>query len=217
MLEAYRMVDRFRVGFADVDLLRHVNNTTYLRWVEQMRTEYFAEVFGERVGGVHGMILARTEIVYERPIAYREYVAVGTRVSRIGTKSFAFSHEVWSDDHGLRCARIETTLVAINYETGETIVVPDAWRNASPPTKRPLSSHSTGRLRARRTRTAYARLETASNLHARARSSGGERYIDTVEVIGSKPIVPTTKNSQPRVFDFRSRNCRSFQAPARLA
>jgi hypothetical protein len=25
----------------------------------------------------------------------------------------------------------------------------------------------------------------------RARSSGGERYIDTVEVIGSKPIVPT--------------------------
>ncbi|MDQ2857544.1 MAG: acyl-CoA thioesterase [Candidatus Eremiobacteraeota bacterium] len=124
------MVDRFRVGFADVDMLRHVNNTAYLRWVEQMRTEYLAEVFRERIGGPRGMILARTEIVYERPIAYRENVAVGTRVSRMGTKSFAFSHEVWSDDSGLRCARIETTLVAIDYETGETIVVPDAWRES---------------------------------------------------------------------------------------
>ena len=27
-----------------------------------------------------------------------------------------------------------------------------------------------------------------------ARSSGGERYLDTVEVVGSNPIVPTTKN-----------------------
>ena len=27
-----------------------------------------------------------------------------------------------------------------------------------------------------------------------ARSSGGERYLDTVEVVGSNPIVPTIKN-----------------------
>ena len=29
---------------------------------------------------------------------------------------------------------------------------------------------------------------------SKARSSGGERYLDTVEVWGSKPHVPTIKN-----------------------
>ena len=31
-----------------------------------------------------------------------------------------------------------------------------------------------------------------------ARSSGGERYLDTVEVVGSNPIVPTNYNKELR-------------------
>ena len=31
------------------------------------------------------------------------------------------------------------------------------------------------------------------SLNLKARSSGGERYLDTVEVVGSNPIVPTSK------------------------
>jgi acyl-CoA thioester hydrolase len=128
MLDDFRLVHRFRVTFADVDMLQHANNVAYVRWAETLRTDYFADILGERVGGTRGMILARTEIVYEKPIAYREHVAIGGRVGRIGTKSFDFLHEVWSEDRGVRCATILCALVAFDYEANATIAVPDAWR-----------------------------------------------------------------------------------------
>ncbi len=128
MLEAFRNVMRFRVPFGDVDMLRHVNNVAYLRWAEQMRSDYLLDVIRAESAWTQGMILAKTTIDYERQIAYRENVAIGCRVSRFGTKSFDFSHEVWSEDHDWRCARISTTMVAMDFEAQRTIVVPDAWR-----------------------------------------------------------------------------------------
>lgn len=128
MLEAYRMVHRFRVPFSDVDLLRHVNNVAYLRWAEHVRTEYVAEILGEEIGGRHGIILATLQVTYEKVIGYRESVAIGCRVGRIGTKSLDFGHEIWSDDRAVRCATIASTVVAMDYEAAATIAVPGAWR-----------------------------------------------------------------------------------------
>ena len=36
----------------------------------------------------------------------------------------------------------------------------------------------------------------------KARSSGGERYLDTVEVVGSNPIVPTSEIKGLRVMAY---------------
>ncbi|MBD5633667.1 MAG: acyl-CoA thioesterase [Candidatus Eremiobacteraeota bacterium] len=128
MLEEFRQVQRFHVTFADVDMMRHANNVAYVRWGETLRTDYFGDVLGEKIGGERGIILARTEVVYERPIAYREHVAIGGRVGKIGGKSFEFLCEIWSEDSGERCATIACTLVAFDYDANRTIVVPDAWR-----------------------------------------------------------------------------------------
>ncbi len=128
MLEAYRLVRRFRVPFTDVDMLQHANNIAYLRWAEAIRTDYFADVLDLRVGSGQGVILARLSAVYEIPLAYREVVAVGCRIDRIGTKSFDITHEVWSEERKVRCAKITSTLVAMDYATNATIPVPDDWR-----------------------------------------------------------------------------------------
>lgn len=128
MLEDFRKIERFRVAFADVDMLRHANNLAYMRWAEAARSEYFAEILGEEIGGARGMILASSKIAYEKPLIYREQVALGCRIGRVGTKSFDFLHEIWSVDRDLRAAHIETTLVAIDYASGGTIAVPTQWR-----------------------------------------------------------------------------------------
>jgi acyl-CoA thioester hydrolase len=128
MLESFRYLQRFRVPFADIDRLQHVNHAAYIRWAEQIRCEYFKEILGEEIRGSRGIIMAKIEMTYEVPVAYRERVAIGCRVARIGTKSLDFSYEVWSDDRNLRCTHAVSTLVAIDYGTGATIVVPDDWR-----------------------------------------------------------------------------------------
>lgn len=76
-------------------MMRHVNNVAYIRWTETMRSEYFAQVMHVPVNGDHGMIQATINFTYERQLLYREQIAIGCRIPRIGTKSFDFYYEIW--------------------------------------------------------------------------------------------------------------------------
>lgn len=130
MLDGYPLVSRFTVPFADIDMMQHANNVAYIRWAEMMRAEYFARVMGVPINGDHGMIQATIAFTYERQLKYRESIAVGCRIPRIGTKSFDFEYEIWSETHDHRAAHGITTVVAYDFVARTTIVVPDAWRKA---------------------------------------------------------------------------------------
>jgi len=130
MLEDFPLVWRFSVPFADVDMMRHVNNVAYIRWAETMRAEYFAQVMQVPINGEHGMIQATINFTYERQLSYREQIAVGCRIPRIGTKSFDFSYEIWSETLGHRVAHGITTMVAFDFVANRTIAVPAAWRDS---------------------------------------------------------------------------------------
>jgi len=124
----FRCVMRFRVPFSDVDMLQHVNNAAYIVWAESARCLYLSEVLEAPLDGAPGVILARQEFTYERPLDYREQVAVGCRVARMGTKSFEFAYEIWSETHGQRAAHGMTAMVVYDYRTKSTQPVPERWR-----------------------------------------------------------------------------------------
>ncbi len=128
MLEGFPLITPFTVPFADVDMMQHVNNVAYIRWAEMMRSEYFARVMKTPVNGDHGMIQASINFTYERQLTYRERIAVGVRVSRIGSKSFDFEYAVWSVDASHQAAHGFTTVVAYDFVARRTIVVPESWR-----------------------------------------------------------------------------------------
>lgn len=130
MLEGYPLISRFSVPFADVDMMRHVNNVAYIRWTETMRSEYFAQVMQVPINGDHGMIQATINFTYERQLVYREQIAIGCKIPRIGNKSFDFYYEIWSETHGQRAAHGITTMVAFDFESNRTIAVPQTWRDA---------------------------------------------------------------------------------------
>jgi len=130
MLEDFPLISRFSVPFADVDMMRHVNNVAYIRWTETMRSEYFAQVMQVPINGDHGMIQATINFTYERQLVYREQIAIGCKIPRIGNKSFDFYYEIWSETHGQRAAHGITTMVAFDFESNRTIAVPRAWRDA---------------------------------------------------------------------------------------
>lgn len=127
-LAEFRHISRFRVPFCDVDMLQHANHASYVVWAETARCSYFEEVLKEPLTGRSGIILARLEFDYEQPLDYREDVAVGCRISRLGTKSFDFSYEIWSETRQRRAAHGVSTMVAYNYEAGQSIAIPQRWR-----------------------------------------------------------------------------------------
>jgi acyl-CoA thioester hydrolase len=130
MLEGFPLVSRFSVPFADIDMMQHVNNVAYIRWAEMMRSEYFAQVMQEPINGERGIIQATIDFTYERQLHYREKIAIGCRVPRIGTKSWDFEYEIWSETNARRAARGITTVVAFDFLTQASIVIPASWREA---------------------------------------------------------------------------------------
>jgi len=127
-LSDFRHINRFRVPFCDVDMLQHVNHASYVVWAETARCTYFDEVLKESLAGPSGIILVRLEFEYEQPLDYREEVAVGCRISRLGKKSFDFSYEIWSESRQVRAARGLSTMVAYDYEAKQSVVIPERWR-----------------------------------------------------------------------------------------
>ncbi|HTU70654.1 MAG TPA: thioesterase family protein [Candidatus Baltobacteraceae bacterium] len=130
MLEGFPLVTRFTIPFSDIDMLQHVNNVAYIRWCEMVRTEYYARVMNTPITGERGIIQANINFTYERQLRYREAIAVGVRISRMGTKSFDFGYEIWSETYDARAAHGITTVVAYDFIGQHSIEIPAAWRDA---------------------------------------------------------------------------------------
>jgi acyl-CoA thioester hydrolase len=127
-LTDFRCVSRFRVPYCDVDMMQHVNHAAYVVWAETARCIYFDEVLKEPINGATGVILTRLQFEYALPLDYREEVAVGCRIARLGRKSFDFAYEIWSETRQLRAAHGTSTMVAYDYKAQSSIVVPERWR-----------------------------------------------------------------------------------------
>lgn len=119
-------VHRERVRFRDLDALGHVNNAVYLTYLESAR---FA--FLQHLGAVDtledlNIILARIEIDFRAPVGFGEEVEIAVRTSRFGTKSFDLGYELRVS--GKLVAEAKSVLVAYDYGTGETVELPDEWK-----------------------------------------------------------------------------------------
>ena len=115
---AFPHVRRERVRFRDCDTLGHVNNAVYSTYLEEARLDV--------LGGLREFILARVEIDFRAELRAGEEIEVGTRVGRLGTKSFELEHEIRAGDRMV--AEAKSVLVAYDYERGESVLLSDSLR-----------------------------------------------------------------------------------------
>jgi acyl-CoA thioester hydrolase len=123
-VEGFAFVHRETVRFRDVDSMGHVNNAVFLTYLEEARIAYLLP-FGAEVGN---MILARVEIDFRAPLRVGDEIEIGVRAARVGEKSFELEYEVRSGN--TIAAEAKTVIVSFDYETGRSVEVPQAWREA---------------------------------------------------------------------------------------
>jgi acyl-CoA thioester hydrolase len=75
-----------------------------------------------------GMVVARIEIDYLAPIFLGQHLQVRLTVSRIGTKSLTFEFQFEVVPEGVVCARGKSIMVTYDSDKGESIPVPEEWR-----------------------------------------------------------------------------------------
>jgi acyl-CoA thioester hydrolase len=127
------------VRFGDTDAMGHVNNATYLTYLEMARLGYYEAVMGRPLplaahGASESMILAEVRLTFRSPAYYGETLTIEARVGRIGRTSFSQEYRITAPTSRYG----ETRLVAVadavqvmyDYTTERPVPVSDELADA---------------------------------------------------------------------------------------
>ncbi|GBD89417.1 long-chain acyl-CoA thioesterase FadM [bacterium BMS3Abin04] len=122
---------KLRVQFRDLDAFRHVNNATYLSYLEESRIGYLSTVFNTGKNNLNiNIIVARIEIDYLFPLQLNDLVKVYMRCSKVGNKSMDIENVIVlvKDTQEIISARAITKLVYFDYREKESKAIPVKFR-----------------------------------------------------------------------------------------
>ena len=114
-----RFHTKAHVRWDDLDAFNHVNNATYLTYVQEARVALFWA--DRRAKGLPAimddMVVARAEVDYIKPI-YDSAVDVDISIwcSKIGRAAFDLRYEISSEKDGVY-AKVKTVQVAVDMDT----------------------------------------------------------------------------------------------------
>src|SRR5689334_4192311 len=129
--ENFKHVTKVEVRFADMDSFGHVNNASFLTFMEQARIRYFDDLSGWHYDpSKEGVILAHASLDFLRPLHFKEELMVLTVCTNIGTKSISLAHRIIVEEKMEEVATAESVLVAFDYDAMKSIPVPAKWREA---------------------------------------------------------------------------------------
>lgn len=122
------------IRFSDLDAMGHVNNATYMTFLEVGRIGYFRDLgLWNGLPRLIGPIMAKATLDYHLPLSLDDVqVGVLTRCSHLGNKSYHMQHLIVRDHAGQAeiAAHALIVLVAYDYTAGHSIPLPDSWRAA---------------------------------------------------------------------------------------
>ncbi|KFN41309.1 acyl-CoA thioesterase [Arenimonas oryziterrae] len=118
------------VRWRDLDAFNHVNNASYLGYIEEARVRWFKSLSENWAGESAAPILAAINVNYRRPIGWPETVRITLFAERLGNKSVTLGHRLVSaSEPDILFADGNTVLVWINRD-GQSVGLPDTVRSA---------------------------------------------------------------------------------------
>lgn len=123
-MNGYPFTYETQVRFRDLDAMRHVNNATFVTYLESARLGWWLDV--TRRDGLEALdlILARTEIDYRAPAFFGEGVRVGVRCVSVRRSSFALELRVEERASGRLLAEARKVCVYYDFQAQRSQPIP---------------------------------------------------------------------------------------------
>lgn len=120
---------KIQVRYADLDTMGHVNNSVYLSYFEYARVHYFNELLGlgwdwKKIG----VLVARNEINYLKPVLLNDVPHVEIVLDSIGTKSFSLAYEIRVN--GELTTTGKSVMVCFDISKQATTEISEEWKEA---------------------------------------------------------------------------------------
>ncbi|HJR11936.1 MAG TPA: thioesterase family protein [Rhodanobacteraceae bacterium] len=117
------------VRWRDLDAFNHVNNSSYLTFLEESRLQWLRQVPGEWFG-THSMpVMAAVELRYRRPIEWPAEIDVLLSCERLGNSSMTLGNRIVDrNDHSCVYADGNVVMVWVDPASGASVPLPEAIR-----------------------------------------------------------------------------------------
>ena len=103
----------------DLDAFRHINNATFLSYIEDARITFFQR-WGINLKD-KSLIVASVKIDYIKQLMHPTNIIIGQKVSRLGTKSFVISSVIFTEENNTAVCSSTITSVCYNFILKETV------------------------------------------------------------------------------------------------
>ena len=118
------------IRYCDQDPVGHINNAAMAAFLEQARVNLVYPLL-KRFGGPHfELVIARLVIDYLNELHFPGNVEVGTRVARLGSKSFTLHHGVFMAGEETCAATAECVMVFFDVSKRASTLPPPELRAA---------------------------------------------------------------------------------------
>jgi acyl-CoA thioester hydrolase len=112
----------------DIDEQDHVNNTVYLRWVQDVATAHWQAIASPDAQEAIGWVVLRHEIDYKTPATLFDEIALRTWVGKATRLTFERFTEIRRMNDGQLLSKARTLWCPINARTGRPMRVSEEVR-----------------------------------------------------------------------------------------
>jgi acyl-CoA thioester hydrolase len=113
----------------DIDEQNHVNNTVYLRWVQDVATAHWRAVASPKAQETIGWVVLRHEIDYKGPATLGDEMVLRTWVGKATRLTFERFTEIRRNRDGRLLSEARTLWCPIEAQTGRPVRVSEEVRS----------------------------------------------------------------------------------------
>lgn len=119
------------VRWRDLDAFNHVNNSSYLTFLEESRLQWLRTVPGEWFSAHAMPVMAAVELHYRKPIEWPAEIDVLLSCERLGNSSMTIGNRIVDRNNAsIVYADGNVVMVWVDPATGASVPLPDAIRAA---------------------------------------------------------------------------------------
>jgi len=113
----------------DIDEQNHVNNTVYLRWIQDVATAHWRAVASPKAQETIGWVVLRHEIDYKGPATLGDEMVLRTWVGKATRLTFERFTEIRRNSDGRLLSEARTLWCPIDAQTGRPVRVSEEVRS----------------------------------------------------------------------------------------
>ncbi|MDT0687998.1 acyl-CoA thioesterase [Autumnicola psychrophila] len=128
-LPDFKLSLEIRIDWSDLDLYQHVNNVSYMRYLQSGRVNFWeATGIYESYNNINrGTMLVSTHCNFKKSLYYPGKAIVKTMLGEMKNSSFSLNHVILNENNEI-CAEGEDVVVCYDFDENKTFRIPDELR-----------------------------------------------------------------------------------------